>query len=79
MKRLAQIIAKSLCGAVPGMIMFFRLIFHNPISYSVFTKCKMVAEIADCVKSFNIDPENNNEMNVNQNNFVLYYKLASEV
>ena len=27
----------------------------------------------------NIDPENQNEMNGNQKDFVLYYKLASEV
>ena len=46
-KWLAQIITKSLYGAIPSMIMFFKPIFHNPISHGGLTKCKMVAEIVD--------------------------------
>ena len=61
------------------MIKIFNANFHDPITHGVFTKCKMVAEIADFDTKYYINPEKHSGMNENHKDFVFHYKLASEV
>ena len=76
MKWLPQIVTKSLCGAIPSMIMFFRLFFIT-LSCMVFIKCKMSAEIVEnrwiwlsffCVFIFN----ENNDWNSQYDGFTAH-------
>lgn len=56
-KWLAQITKKSLYDGISSMIKIFNANFHDPITHGVFTKCKMVAEIADFDTKYYINPE----------------------